>query len=346
MSQNKFAAEIVRSSAGALAGFAAAGLLDRNPEIGDRYGRRAHAAWKGEFEQMLADCAAALGAESPALFASQIVWLRDAFHARDMPDEDLRAALEALRDTLASQLPAAAQPLADETINTALEALERPAAAPAEPSDASISGAYLLRVLEGDRRGAFDTVLDALRDGNITPPEVYTKVLIPAQRRIGEMWHAGEVSIAEEHFATTTTQSLMAIVVHQAEKKPFNGKVVLTAGVAGDAHEVGIRAVSDLFEIAGWRVVFVGANTPPSDVADGAAAFNADLVVISAALPSHLPTIEKTIDAVQAAGTRARILVGGGAFGGDAELAERLGADGFAAEFDEAVAIGARLIGA
>lgn len=346
MSQSKFAAEIVRSSAGALAGFAAADLLDRHPEIGARYGRRAHAAWKGEYEQMLADCAAALGAESPTLFATQIVWLRDAFQARNVPAEDLHVALEALRDTLSSQLPESAQPLAEQTISTAIAALNAPAVAPTTPSETTLSGAYLLRVLEGDRRGAINIVLDALRAKSISPLDVYTKVLIPAQRRIGEMWHVGEVNIAEEHFATTTTQSLMSIVVHEAEKKPSNGLVVLAAGVAGDAHDVGIRAVSDLFEMAGWRVIYLGADTPADDLAGGAIAFNADLVVVSAALPSHLPTVEKTIRAVRNAGSDARILVGGGAFAGDPELAGRVGADDFAADFDQAVTTGERMVSA
>lgn len=344
MSQSRFAAEIVRSSAGALAGFAAADLLDRYPEIGDRYGRRAHAAWKGEFEQMLVDCAAALGAESPALFASQIVWLRDAFQARDVPGEDLRLALEALRDTLSTQLPEIARPMADETISIAMDALQSPTPTSTAPTDSTLSGAFLLRILEGDRRGAIDIVLDAIKSRNITTADVYLKVLITAQRRIGEMWHAGEVSVAEEHFATTTTQSLMAIVAQNAEKKASNGHVVLVAGVAGDAHDIGIRAAADLFEMEGWRVIFIGANTPASDLAVGVKAFDADLVVISAALPSHLPAVERSIKAIRESDTPARILVGGGAFAGDRDLALRLGADDFAAAFDDAIAIGKSLV--
>lgn len=344
MSQSKFAAEIVRSSAGALAGFAAADLLDRNPEIGDRYGRRAHAAWKGEFEQMLVDCAASLGAESPSLFASQIVWLRDAFQARDVPSDDLRAALEALRDTFASQLPESAQPPAEQTISSAMEALKSPAVKPAAPSDSSLSGAYLLRVLEGDRRGAIEIVLDAIRKESITPEQAYAKVLIPAQRSIGDMWHAGDVTVAEEHFATSTTQSLMAIVVHEAGKQAPNGRTVIAAGVAGDAHDVGIRAVADLFEIAGWRVIFVGADTPIDDLATGVKAFDVDLVIMSASLTSHLPAVERAIKAIRGVEPKARILVGGAAFAGDAELAERLGANGYAAEFTDAVAADDRLM--
>jgi hypothetical protein len=69
-------------------------------------------------------------------------------------------------------------------------------------------------------------------------------------------------------------------------------------------------------------------------------------VILSAAMSTHLSTVENAVQAIrEAAGPGVRILVGGRALDGAAGLGRRLGADGQAGSPEEAVALAARLFG-
>ena len=75
----------------------------------------------------------------------------------------------------------------------------------------ALSLEYLTACLEARTEAAIKLVLNAL-DTEMTPQEVYTKVLLPAQREIGELWHMGDVGIAEERLVSGTTRELMTLI--------------------------------------------------------------------------------------------------------------------------------------
>ena len=104
----QFAAQILETSAPGFAGLVAGLLLERHPEIAGRYGTDAFAGWKSQAQRWILDLSAAVDSGEPKLFHSRARWAREAFDARKVPVEDLRAALVALRDVLQERLPAAA----------------------------------------------------------------------------------------------------------------------------------------------------------------------------------------------------------------------------------------------
>jgi methanogenic corrinoid protein MtbC1 len=177
--------------------------------------------------------------------------------------------------------------------------------------------------------------------------ELYLGVLAPAQREIGRMWINDEINIADEHFVTTTTKVVMAQLCAQNQARRHHGKTVVAAAVRDNHHDVGLQMVADTFEADGWRTISLGANVPPNDLVQAAEAFAADLLLLSAALGRHLPALRDTIRSVrQHDPTRStKILVGGTGFMGFADLAQRYGADGYAADASDALASGKRLLG-
>jgi methanogenic corrinoid protein MtbC1 len=121
---------------------------------------------------------------------------------------------------------------------------------------------------------------------------------------------------------------------------------MLAAAVPGNAHDIGLRMVTDMFRLAGWRCLFLGANVPASEIANAAVSQDVDLVVLSATLATQLKELEHAIAMIRAAGARARILAGGLAFADAPALWRQLGADGYASDLDAAVAAGERLVAA
>jgi methanogenic corrinoid protein MtbC1 len=346
----QFVASLIEAGAAGYAAAAAERIVERHPETAERFGAGAFRAWQEHLGQRLRELAAALVAGDPGLFNAEVAWSRVAFEGRDVPTEDLRASLECLKEVLAEELPAAAGAEPGRYLEQGLETLDaeltRPALADAADSPIGrLALAYLEATLSGDRRRAVETVLSAV-DGGLEVAAAY-EALMAAQREVGEMWHAGDLAVAQEHFTTATTQSLLTLLAERARSTDGgpNGKTVMVAVAPGDAHYIGARVLANLFEHQGWRTIHLAGGLPPVELALGVEAFEVDLLVLSLTVSTRLPA---TIEAVQQVRRRrpgCKVLVGGRVPARSPVVGERIGADACAATAEEALRLGARLVG-
>ena len=349
-----FAAQLLDASAPGYARLATERLLARHPELGDRLGARPFEAWTDNLAGRLRDLSIAVSEGRPDLFADQVAWARTAFDARDVSVDHLRASLTAMHEVLSDELPEAAREPVGRCLEQALTILEGESSVPperigTETVHGRLASRYVLALLEGDRLQARDLVMEAVDAGQLSAVEAVERICLPAQAELGRMWHLGEISIAEEHFVSATTISLMSQLAGRAERAPRNGKCVLSAALGSDLHDIGLRAVSDLLEIDGWRTVFLGAAVPPEDFVQAVDDFGADLVVLSASLVSHRQNVRATVTAVrraaEAAGRKAPwVLVGGPAFSDWDEAHDQVGADGCATTASQAVHLARKLL--
>lgn len=344
----RFVAQLFRERAAELGAGLADRLIAADTGIRVRFGPRAHEDWRENFTNRILDLAAALDAGSADLFAAHAAWSAVAFSARGVPLEDLRLSFEVMGRYLPREAASEDAGLVSEYIAKALLAVNGPTPASLPSLDPGtkhgrLAATYLVAVLEGDRARAANVVFDAVADG-LSVRDAYLNVLIPAQRELGRLWHLNELSIAEEHFGTATTQSVAARLAALAPRSPANGRTVITACVEGNTHDLGVRILADFFEFAGWRSIVLGASVPAPDLGSAAADFHADVVALSAALPVHLTGVEGAIRAIRSSSS-ARIIVGGTGFSGCENSWQSLGADGYAAGMEEAVSLAARLVG-
>lgn len=331
--QTEFVAALLRSERVAIAARAGRLLAERGT-LG-KWGGEARTAWQQSLEARVEELAASIAAERPADMAAQAAWARTAFEARGLPADDLIESLQALGLAAAEAVPTEDAGLVTGVMQGAIhEASVRRGAPPAVLSVhgplGELAARYLLGLLEGDRLRAAEAVVGAVRAGLVSVQDVYTQVLCPVLREVGRMWHLGEVNVAEEHFATVTTQMVMAQLGPLAPRKASNGRAMLAGTAAGNLHEIGVRMVADRFEWEGWRVVYLGPSVPAEDLAQASVDFGVDVVALSATLGVQLDALEGAIAAVRAARADLCIVVGGEGLSGDAALAERLGADGYA----------------
>jgi methanogenic corrinoid protein MtbC1 len=349
--EGRFTADLIRARGAELASLAAEAMIASQTAMAQRYSPDPQAKWRDHFLGRLTDLAAAINVDAPRIFGQQVAWARQAFLARGVPVTDLAASLKTLRAVLERELPGVDQGRVNACFRCADEAILAPETeAPSELSVTTAHGhlaaQYLLHILEGSRREAALTVTQAVKQGSVSLADAYLHVLIPVQREVGRMWHMNELSVAEEHFATATTRSVMAQLSAMAMAREPNGLTLIIAAAQGNTHDLGVRVVADFFEIAGWRVIELGADVPAADLARAAVDYSADLLAISAAMPSQISIVEDTIGAVrEQLGTRCpAVLVGGPAFSSCPEAADRIGADGFASSPDEAIEMAHRLV--
>jgi len=188
-------------------------------------------------------------------------------------------------------------------------------------ASADLLGELQDRVEARDRAGAVALVLEAVESGRIGVADLYTLVLGPFLARIGSSWSHGTESVWEEHLAShtvlTIVEALYPTVMRMATQVPATGKTVLLACPPRERHEIGLRMLSDRFELAGWNVTNLGADTPLADIVAAAHATRADLVALSVSTVFERVELRQFIDALRAALPGVRIVVGGPAFARD-----------------------------
>ena len=343
---NPMAAQVLEASA---AGYAsAANVLLQQDSQADSGSAGTASEWKAHLTQRVLELAAAVRVDEPALFARRIGWLRRAFKARGADESTLRRALECLRAALDQELPEDLRPSVEQPIRLALDSLDAEQDPDLQTLDAGTSYGqlglrYLTACLEARSDAAVSLILDAL-DDELTPQDAYTRVLLPAQREVGELWHMGDVSVSEERLVSETTRAVMTLIVNRFAPVANESHTVLAASVAGNSHDIGLRAVSDLFRLAGWHSIFLGADMPAADIAKAAHSYHADLIVLSATLTTQIKTLQAAIETIRQVTRGPKILVGGLALEGVSDLWKRLGADGYTPDVGSAVAVGSQLV--
>lgn len=341
---NGFAVQLLRTGASAYGAHAADLLLEREPSCDEAFGSGSFNAWKDHLEGQVLHLAASLEMDDPSLFAQTLAWTRQAFESREVAPELVRESIESLRTALVADLPDGAAELAVDFIDRSLADLDAQGDARGRLSASDPMGKLALMFIEaalaGKRWDAVQMILDAVEDG-LPVTDAYERVLLPAQVEVGTLWHLHQMSIPEEHVVTETTRSAMlalAMKFRGNDDKPKG--IVLVGGVEGDRHDVAVRAVADLFDIAGFRSVCLGGDVPVRDIAEAVTCFEPDVLVLSATMVTHLGMLKESVYAARNAARKPmRIFVGGAPFSDSPDLYKKVGADASAGTPSEAIRI-------
>jgi methanogenic corrinoid protein MtbC1 len=113
-----------------------------------------------------------------------------------------------------------------------------------------------------------------------TLQEAFFDVLAPALIDVGTRWEAGEISVAQEHLASSTVRSAMQRLLADA-RAGVRGVAVL-ACVPGERHEIGLLMFAVLLRAEGWQVAYLGADTPVADAVELARNLGATALCFSA----------------------------------------------------------------
>lgn len=344
---SELSARLLDSGAPAYAAHATTRLLNENPALNARFGPRSFTTWKANMTQQIHELAVAVQLQRPEIFAAAVRWARESFAFRQVPESDLRAGLECLREVLRQDLPENLRGEVDTWFMSALQEFGAalPASKALDPNDAkqALALRYMEACLSGDSRGAIQIILDA-GDAGLSIESAYLDVLAVAQAEAGRLWHSGKLAVYEEHCVTSVTQQLIAILAHKAPRRRPIGRTVVGAAVQGNGHDVGLRMVMSLFELAGWRSINVGAELPADEYAHAVARFDADVAIISATTILQLRGVRDTIHAVREAAPKAKTLAGGLAFLVAPSIWKQLGADALAPRVSEAVTMANQLV--
>ena len=201
-------------------------------------------------------------------------------------------------------------------------------------------------IMDGDMEVAEEKVQEALEAG-IGPGRILNEGMIAAMAEVGQLFEEGEFFVPEMLIAARAMQGGMAVLKpHLAEGDvQCPGKVVIGT-VKGDLHDIGKNLVAMMLEGAAFEIVDLGTDVSAEKFVDAVKESGANVVAMSALLTTTMPNMENTIAALTDAGLRdkVKIMVGGAPLTQD--YADKIGADGYAADANQAVASAKSLVGA
>ncbi len=344
------ASRVIDLVAKAVANWTADEHAKENPELPNRYGSEWRAEWTGHTLSQIHMLAQAVAVRSAGLFVHHVCWTFDSFEARGIQGADLIQNTKCMREVLAKELPPPVAQVVLPFVDTSIAELqstdrERNLDPSLDEGHRERTLQYLEAILEGDRTAAESLILATLDEGT-TIAGLYEGILAPAQARLGRMWHRGEISVADEHFGSATTQSIMSLIRPSFPRKKPNGRTLVSTSTPGDLHEIGLRMVTDLFEIDGWNVIYLGANTPTTDLIELLDRRRPHLLALAVSTGLTLRDAGELLERIRETSSIAdlKVLIGGPPFMIAPDLWRELGADGCATSSTEAVRLGNQLV--
>ncbi|MCX6373451.1 MAG: cobalamin-dependent protein [Actinobacteria bacterium] len=172
-----------------------------------------------------------------------------------------------------------------------------------------------------DKPAAVRTAVEAVTSGAISIAALYRDVLTPLLAHAGALWQHGKLAIWEEHLASATVRTVVEIlypgVLKAKAAVPPAGRSVLLASPPEEGHDLGLRMISDRFDMAGWTTYFLGADTPVDEVADAALRLGVDALVLSSSTHYHRVALRRHVDHFKRELPGVDVWVGGPAFAHD-----------------------------
>ena len=141
-----------------------------------------------------------------------------------------------------------------------------------------------------------------------------------AMRRVGGLWHTAEMSVAEEHLATSTAEMAVRTLSDSTRRVASDGRRAVCCAGEGEMHVMPVLCVQALLESEGWEVLNIGAHTPFFALAEVVERRRPSLVCVSSTMQWELEHNARDYGrlAKAARGAGARVVLGGEGFADEA----------------------------
>ena len=215
------------------------------------------------------------------------------------------------------------------------------AVAQGQPAEAGLfdaartAGQFFAAVAEGHAAEAAALLLEAHMLG--APLErVFDEVVAASLRRVGDCWGAYEMSVADEHVATSAATHAVASLAASVSRAGAHAGQAVCCAAEDELHTLPVLCAQALLEAAGWGARNLGGHTPFFALAEYVSKHRPALVCVSSTMQRELEHNARDYAQLQAAarGCGARVVLGGEGFRGEA-VRRRFPADLHAESFTD-----------
>lgn len=128
----------------------------------------------------------------------------------------------------------------------------------------------------------------------LSQPQLIEDLIIPLVYRIGNLWHDGDIRIANEHLASSVIRLFLSNLIEQNIPSD-NAPIIISATPRGQDHELGALIVGVTAAFLGWKVIYLGPNLPEEEIAAVSNSLGAKVVALSIVYPSDDLQLKKDL---------------------------------------------------
>jgi methanogenic corrinoid protein MtbC1 len=139
-----------------------------------------------------------------------------------------------------------------------------------------------------------------------TVDTLLSDVVLPYLRELGDRWERGEASIAQEHFASSVLRGRL-LGLARGWGLGF-GPVAVLACLPGEQHDLGLIAFGLALRARGWRIVYLGSDTPIETIEETSRQLDPSLIVLNAVTDE---SVRPLVTQLRALAGRHRLALGG-----------------------------------
>ena len=110
---------------------------------------------------------------------------------------------------------------------------------------------------------------------------------------LGERWSAGQATVAQEHFATNVLRGRLLGLARDWGQG--GGPLTLLACPPGELHDLGLICFGLALRARGWRIAFLGTDTPIDTLTQTADNLHPELVVLTTTTPQRLSRVRSEL---------------------------------------------------
>jgi MerR family transcriptional regulator, light-induced transcriptional regulator len=154
---------------------------------------------------------------------------------------------------------------------------------------------------EAGAHAAFDSLVSAL-----SVDALVRQAVIPYLEQLGSRWERGEASVAQEHFASNVIRGRLLGLARGWGQG--TGPRALLACAPGEQHDLPLVCFGLALRARGWRITYLGPDTPVETLAELVGALRPRIVVVSASLPARL---EPALPGLRRLAAKTRLIVAG-----------------------------------
>jgi len=290
---------LLRMQSDTLAAFVTEKYLQTHPEYNDEDIQRIRKMCHEDLSHHLEFICSALSLGKMQVFTDYAAWLKNVLESRQLPVMHAIDAFKLIQVFAREQIDSVVHDPLNEVLEAGIEILTQADTHVPLPLASSTTlpktTQYTKAIVDGDGKQA-SQIVDEYLDEGTSLVDLSVSMLQPAMYEIGQLWQTNQISVAHEHMATAITQNLMARAYTRSEfAEPIDRRAVFTC-IEGNHHSLGLRMVSDAYEVKGWDVEFLGSDTPTDSLLVFLDNQRPDLLAMSLSMPDQVIKLQQVLD--------------------------------------------------
>jgi DNA-binding transcriptional MerR regulator/methylmalonyl-CoA mutase cobalamin-binding subunit len=168
--------------------------------------------------------------------------------------------------------------------------------APADSTSATPGNVMVRRILEAAERfrPADCEQCLTLAISLMSAPQLFNEVLKPLLTEVGERWHRGQFSIAQERLISGAVRKHLGLFLDTFDRNS-RGRAIVFATLEGERHELGLLMSAILCASHGFKVHYLGPDLPAAEIARYAREVGASVIALSVVLENGLPVLSEAL---------------------------------------------------